>query len=212
MNFIYKFERTTSKELPIMAGQYAVKFVEDEKGKPIKELMADFLSPNKKELSEIDDVNKVLGKQFIILFEVSNAPITEDIVDIEDALRDLDRKSIEYRVSNATTEKDKIKESQSRTYAALHVKGPILCGALLNVFDSVNYDVSGSNEAEIEKNIVNFIEATQQMNPVTFVIPTDLANDLDSKETSLRKTIKNQIRHFKNVFADNSTNKLVRGF
>lgn len=209
MNFSYKYGRVSSRELPMFFGQYAIKFVEDEKGKPFGELMAEFLSPKNKSLQEIEELNRVLSKEYIVYMEVKSNPTEEDFEEIDEAIKLLDRKSFEYRDSKATTDTEKLKEARTRIFAALRVIGPIMTGRLNEEFDVVNLDLFDATEADIESNIVGLIEITQRLQPTTFILSKEMSENLD-KDTPACKTLSIQVKRLKNVFSIGSDNRLVR--
>lgn len=210
MNFKLEYGRLSTKECPLMAGQYALRIIEDESGKSFSELISEYLSPKGKELSEIDETNKVLGMKYIIYTEIHSSPTTEDILDVESGLKLLDGKSFEYRDGLAKTDKEKIIEARRRTFATLNIKGCFLCGSMMDMFDSINCDISDVPTKELEDNVVNIVEITQRLSPKTFVVSKEIADELNSKETTLYKTLFKQCDHTKNVFAENTENSLVR--
>ena len=209
MKFSYSYGRLSSRELPMVHGQYAIKFIEDESGKPFDELMSEFLSPKDKTLREIEELNNVLGRSYIVYMEVHSVPTDEDLKNINIGIQQLDRKSFDYRDAKATTDVQKLKEARQRIYAGLRVVGPQMIGSLEQEFDTVNYDLGDSTIEDIEKNVVGLIEITQRLMPTTFIISNELSGKL-KEENTLCKTLNNQVSKAKNVFAERPESNFVR--
>ncbi len=199
--FVQTVKRTTLQDHPLAPGSIAVFFTEDENGKPISELITELLATTS--IKDIQFKNDVLALKYWINVEISTAPTDADTQDLRVGLSKLDNASINYRVELATDEKEKIKESARRPAANVHVKGLYDIGDYVQEFDTCCLDVSEVDIKDIETNLVFVAAVAQRENPTVYVISTELANKLmtkDYKDSPLHRMFSTKIKQ-KSVYA-----------
>lgn len=199
-------KRTSIQDHPLAPGSSAVFFTEDPNGKPISILINEMLRATS--IKDIQFKNDVLALRYWINVEISTEPTEADVQDLRVGLSSLDSASINYRVELATTEEEKIKENARRPSANLHIKGLYNIGDFAQEFDTCCLDISEVTTEDIESNLVFIAAVAQRENPTVYVISTELANKLGSKDYSheaLTRLFSSKIKQ-KSVFAPGKMN------
>ena len=199
--FIYAFERTTNTDCLLFPGQYACKIIESatNEGQTFSEIMHE-LSTN---LTN-PDVLALMNMQYILYIKVRNPIDEETFGDIKVGLRELDKTSLDCRMSNAKTTEEKYKESMRRPYAHLYIQGLFDAEAFAMSFDAVQLDLIDVPEDQLKSQLVQLVAIGNRPCPTTFVISTELANklmDAEFKESPLGTYLYNKSIVNKNVFA-----------
>lgn len=204
--FTKEIRRVTLKDHPLAPGSIAVCFTEDKKGKPISSHIREMLQSTN--IADIQTRNDILGLKYWINVEITSPTDENDLQDLRIALRDLDKASIDYRVSIATDDNQQIKESARRSSVNLHINGAFnLAADYPQEFDTCVLDTSNVDIATVEKNLITVAAVAQRDQPTVWIISTELANklmDKDFKNTGLGKVYNSKIV-FKSVFAPSQT-------
>lgn len=182
-------------------GCIAICFIENENGKPLYDLIDDILSAES--IKEIQEKNDILQLKYFISVTIASEVDEESLQDLKAGLNKLDKASVEYRISLAKNEVEKLKEQARRNTINLCIKGLYPTNNFAQEFDFCTVDMSEMSIEDIEKNLIHVAELAQHTNPTTYIIPTTLANELEDakyKETPLGKTFNAKIR-LKSVFA-----------
>lgn len=205
-------KRLTTQDCPLSFGSIAINFIENKKGKPFSELIDGVLSVSS--LEDIQTKNDILSLKYLINVEITSSPSEEDLQDIRVGFKNLDKASIDYRVNLATNDTDKYKESARRTTANLHVNGLFDVGTFINEFDLCNLDLGLVSIEDLKNNRIPIMEVMQRPNPTTYIIPVELANEMNDpkfKEDPLVKMF-TPVNKVKSVFTYKKelTNPFVR--
>ena len=212
MKFSKECRRLTLEEAPLIPGRMAYCFTEDENGSTFTECIEDIL--NTKNIAEAQVKNDLLARRYVIQVIVKSAANEEDIQDIRFGLSKLDDASKQYRLSLAKTELDVAKAQSQRIIGNIQIMSIFDSNELANEFDYCNLNISSLEKDEINKGLIFIAGLAQRPNPLTYVIPTTLANELENKEvrdTSLGKTLNSKVA-LGSVFAkgEGLTNNFVR--
>lgn len=209
--FVRTVKRTNLLDHPLAPGSSAVFFTEDPNGKPISELITELL--NVTSIKDIQFKNDVLALRYWVVVEINSAPTDADTQDLRVGLSKLDNTSIAYRVELATDDKEKIKESARRPSAHVHVKGLYDIRDYVQEFDTCCLDLSETPTENVENNLVFVAAVAQRENPTVYVISTELANKLATKEykhEALTRMFSTKIRQ-KAVYAPEKTGDELLG-
>lgn len=193
--------RLTMQDCPLSPGTIAICFTEDENGEIFSNLIDEIL--NTDNIKKAQEKNDILQLKYLINVEVTSKADIESIQDLRLGLARLDKKSIDYRVSLATDDKEKVKESARRTTCNLHVRGLFDISDFAQEFDLCNLDISETSTEDVEKGMIYIAALAQRPNPTVYILSTELANkllDTAFKDSVVKKTFDPKIK-LKSVFA-----------
>lgn len=194
-------KRLTTQDCPLSFGNIAICFTENEDGKIFSDLIDEILTVNS--IKKQKEKNDILLLKYLINVEITSEVTTEDVQDLRVGLAKLDKTSIDYRVSLATDDREKIKESARRSTANLHINGLFNILDFAQEFDLCNLDISNLSVEDVKKNMIFIAAIAQRPNPTTYTVSTELANLLDDEnfhEDVIKKTFEAKIKA-KSVFA-----------
>lgn len=197
--FIRNIERTTLQNCPLSPGTSSFHFLEDPEGIPISEHIEKLFETTN--IADIQKRNDLLGLRYIVNIEINSA--VEDVETVQDlrfALNTLDKASREYRQSLSPNQHNV--ELAHRILVNLCIKGLFDTQDYASEFDTCCLDISEESQENVEKGLIYVAQIAQRQNPTTYIISTELANNLSKtlKDTSLGKTLNAKIK-MKSVFA-----------
>lgn len=208
-NFIKDVRRVSLQEHPLAPGSIAIVFTEAEEGKPFSELIQEILKPTNVKDTEFE--HDVFNLKYWLQVEIKKSPTQEDLQDLRYGLHILDEASIKHRVDATDDVTQKIKESHKRTSANLLIKGLFETNEYDHEFDTCVLDTSELSTEEVKQNAIYVAEVSQRLEPTTFIISTELANQLldkEFKETTVGKVYSAKVK-FKSVFAPKFSDKVA---
>ena len=211
--FTKEVRRCTLQEFPLAPGSTILYFKEtdEESGKMFSELVTEILDADSpKELLFRSDL---LNRRYKISLDLYTECDEESLQDIRFGLSRLDSESLKYRSELATNDLELAKARAQRIVCNIHITGLFNVESIIQEFDYCNLDTSTLSIEDITKGLIHVAAVAQRPNPTTYVIPTELANDLEKKykEELIGKTFLAKVS-LGNVFApgENLLNPFVR--
>ena len=188
------------REFPLSSGTNAVKFIEDENGKPISELVDEIVN------STDEKSIQILNLELIVYIEVFHKMDAEARTDFAKAKWILDDRSIKYRKSltgaDTTTHEGRVaflKEEARRPYITMTTHAPQDPKAFTDVY-SINYDY----DYELCKsNAFDVVGSMQVQNLHSLVVPAKYL--LENPDSQLTDFFYTKARFLKNVYVDDDT-------
>ena len=195
IKFSKEVRRSTLQEFPLSVGSSILAFKEDENGKLFSELITEILdATSAKDFKFRDDL---LARKYKISMTIGTAVDEETIADIRFGLNRLDTDSKKFRLDAAQTDLDYAKAQAQHVDCNLHLTALFDASELAQEFDYVNVDVSNLEINDVEKGLIYLVALSQRPNPTTYVISTELANEVETvhyKGKPIEKTLSSKIK------------------
>ena len=186
MKFKYAYKRTTTKNTPLLPGQFALVFTEDPEGQTFTDLANNLTEVNK--IS--DNMMDCLLRKIPYVMEFDSAVTDEDLADIKKGISIIDTVSL---VTRAKMEKGRkpteVALEKIMTFGVFRNIDAMANHELLMQFHFLCFDVSKYPTEELRKKVFKLGVPLQQGANANWIISADFANNMSMDEQFDRQVI-----------------------